>query len=375
MSTKIAVKKLTASDLTFFEWHFKNRNAGNQKAINLNRNVFVDVLYPSLPSTIMDKGGKIPIDLYIYGPGLHGEYNLQRKIVKFGTYKNWRLNGEFVLNPDETPERFNVLIQDDIVILVFFGIDQPSSVKAFFISQKEATDKYLYQSLNTFLNDNNMLAISFPKLEQLLNEVTMLAEHPLNELLIDELLEDAALNGYKGNQLIRFRKSGKKLSRIELNRAKQNADAVGQLGEEFVYAYLENLKENAHLRGINWASIEDAVSPYDFEITDNKGNTSILDVKSTTGNFNRAIHISLSELIMMRESNNRYDLYRIYGISDSTAKLRISRDLSGFANAILEKFEKLQKGVMVDSISVDPRELNFDREIEIKIPDGDENAE
>lgn len=39
MSTKIAVKKLTASDLTFFEWHFKNRNAGNQKAINLNRNV------------------------------------------------------------------------------------------------------------------------------------------------------------------------------------------------------------------------------------------------------------------------------------------------------------------------------------------------
>lgn len=55
--------------------------------------------------------------------------------------------------------------------------------------------------------------------------------------------------------------------------------------------------------------------------------------------------------------------------------MRISRDLSGFANAILEKFEKLQKGVMVDSISVDPRELNFDREIKIKIPDGDENAE
>jgi len=47
MSRKLAVKRLTTSDLTFFEWHFKNRPAGKQKAINLNADVFNE-LYPTL---------------------------------------------------------------------------------------------------------------------------------------------------------------------------------------------------------------------------------------------------------------------------------------------------------------------------------------
>ena len=40
MLKKLAVKRLTASDLTFFVWHFRNQPAGNQKAINLNADVF-----------------------------------------------------------------------------------------------------------------------------------------------------------------------------------------------------------------------------------------------------------------------------------------------------------------------------------------------
>ena len=46
MINKLALKRLTASDLTLFEWHFNYRNAGNQKAINLNADVFKDQLYP-----------------------------------------------------------------------------------------------------------------------------------------------------------------------------------------------------------------------------------------------------------------------------------------------------------------------------------------
>ena len=41
MLKKLALKRLTASDLTFFEWHYRSRNAGNQKAINLNTDVFI----------------------------------------------------------------------------------------------------------------------------------------------------------------------------------------------------------------------------------------------------------------------------------------------------------------------------------------------
>lgn len=45
---RFAVKKLSRSDLTFFEPQFRVQNAGNQKSINLNRDVFVDQLFPAL---------------------------------------------------------------------------------------------------------------------------------------------------------------------------------------------------------------------------------------------------------------------------------------------------------------------------------------
>lgn len=99
MLKKLAAKRLTASDLTLFEWHYKNKNAGNQKAINLNANVFVDELFPVLPEIADRQDGRIPLDLQIYGPGHKELHNLQRKIIKIGSYKNWRLNGEFIHNP------------------------------------------------------------------------------------------------------------------------------------------------------------------------------------------------------------------------------------------------------------------------------------
>ncbi len=62
---KFALKRLTASDLTFFVWHFKNRNAGNQKAINLNADVFVGKLFPSLPEVALAQSGEFR-SIFIY---------------------------------------------------------------------------------------------------------------------------------------------------------------------------------------------------------------------------------------------------------------------------------------------------------------------
>ena len=118
MFRKVAIKKLTASDLTFFEWHFKNRKVGgNQKAINLNSDIFINKMYPILPEIALTMNGKFPIDLRIFGPGFHGLHNLQRKVVKFGTYKNWRLNGEFVYNHDSQVSRYNRLRPGDYLII------------------------------------------------------------------------------------------------------------------------------------------------------------------------------------------------------------------------------------------------------------------
>ena len=89
MNRKIAIKRLSASDLTFFEHQFRNTAGTKQKAFNLDRAVFDDELYPSLPLAIGND--RVPINLSIFGPGLEGLHNLQRKILK--QQKNWRLNG------------------------------------------------------------------------------------------------------------------------------------------------------------------------------------------------------------------------------------------------------------------------------------------
>jgi hypothetical protein len=73
MTSKLALKRLTASDLTIFKWHFENKPAGNQKAINLNADVFIQKLYPSVPLIIEEKQGTLPVNLYIYGPGVSSE--------------------------------------------------------------------------------------------------------------------------------------------------------------------------------------------------------------------------------------------------------------------------------------------------------------
>ena len=73
---RLALKHLTRSDLTLFRWHFENENAGRQKAINLNADVFIEALYPALPPLAQERDGRLPIDLYIYGPGMASELNL-----------------------------------------------------------------------------------------------------------------------------------------------------------------------------------------------------------------------------------------------------------------------------------------------------------
>ena len=147
MFDKAALKRLTRSDLTFFEWHFRNRNAGNQKSINLNADVFIDALYPSLPTITRGIGDKVPIDLYLYGPGKKLAYNVQRKIIKGSSYKNWRLDGEFVYNPEDDPKRFDSLSPGDLALMLFEGDPHPVALSLFLLSAGNPDDEPLCREL------------------------------------------------------------------------------------------------------------------------------------------------------------------------------------------------------------------------------------
>ena len=200
MARKLTIKRLTKSDLTIFYWHFINHRAGNQKAINLNADILVEKLYPDLDSFAQEQNGKLPIDLFIYGPGLGREYNLQRKIIKWRTYKNWRLDGEYVLNPDESPDRFNSLQPNDYGILEFIGAGKPSAMKIFLVAAEVEEDKGLHAAITEKFNFQSMVQVTEGELEQLINSIEDLdPQHPINQLILvpDSDIEDAALVSYK----------------------------------------------------------------------------------------------------------------------------------------------------------------------------------
>jgi hypothetical protein len=61
MKRRITLKRLSASDLTLFEHHFKNTPGAKQKAFNLDASILIDKLYPGLPdSADIIKDGRIP---------------------------------------------------------------------------------------------------------------------------------------------------------------------------------------------------------------------------------------------------------------------------------------------------------------------------
>ncbi len=364
---KLALKRLTASDLTFFEWHFRNHNAGNQKAINLNADIFVSRLYPSLPEVAMASGGRLPIDLYLYGPGLAQELNLQRKVIKFGSYKNWRLDGEFIYDPSANADRFHVLAPSDIVVFEFGGDVTPTTLRAFFVSQALDEDRAIYGILSEYLGKQAMASVAPAELETLIRRAEPSDRHPINELFIEADLEDAAQGGEAGLERLYSRRSGTHLSKAELAKAIKRIEEIGEMGEEFVQAYLDDLKNKGAIREYQWVSQDNAVSPFDFWVQDSDSRF-LLDVKATTGGFERNLHVSVPELEVMLNGPGAYVIYRIYEMSDGSAKLRISEGTKDFARTVLNVLRKLPDGVQSDGINVNPSTLRFGAEIRLSLP-------
>jgi len=367
---KIAVKRLTASDLTFFEWHFRNHPAGNQKAINLNADVFIDQLYPGLPPiAIQQLNGRIPIDMHLFGPGIAGDYNLQRKIIKAASYKNWRLDGEFIFNPPDIPDRFNSLRADDIAVLEFFGEPVPMSIQAFLLSQALADDLRLAQEFSALLGDRSMASVSVSQIERVLTAAAPTKVHPILVLGLETAIEDAAQNGIAGVDELLKRPSSHRITREALTQARKNAIIAGDLGEEYVNAHLDRLRTQGSIRSYEWVSMSNAISPFDFRTLDGAGAARLLDVKATQGAFGSRIHVSLNELRAIATVTEVYDIYRVYEMSDQQAKLRIAADMKAFAVRVLESMKGLPPGTSVDSISISPEVLSFGVESELMLAD------
>ena len=367
MISKLALKRLTASDLTFFEWHFRNRSAGNQKAINLNADVFTGQLYPALDIIVRERQNKLGIDLWIAGPAAAEPVNLQRKIINGTRYKNWRLDGEFVYNPEGTPERFNILRPGDMALLGFEGELAPDTVTLLLVGQDARQDQILFRGLDDVLAARSMIAIESNALGELCDQLPVPQSHPVWLLVSDEDLAEAAMGQAPAVDRLLTGPRSTSLSQDDLRMARRAAEEIGRLGEELVDFDLAEGLEAGEITAYEWASDINAIAPYDFRM-ESAGSWQKLEIKTTAGDFRREFYLSLNELREMVHGGEAYFIGRVYQASQEGAKLRYSQELRAYGQSILGAFSALPPGVMPNGVTIRPDEAMFGEEIDLTVP-------
>jgi len=204
-----------------------------------------------------------------------------------------------------------------------------------------------------------MVRVSRTDLSDFVNQAGVLADHPIRRLLHDsELvseLADAAIGDSRAVERAR-RRAGRPISAEELLAAGMVARRIGDDGEALAQIYLEKLSESGEVRSFVWVSRENAVSAWDFEVQWSDGSFSRVDAKSTSGLFDRPIHMSGAEIEAAIDENVRYDIWRLFDVGDDGANLSILEKIRPFAMEVLAGL-KLPAGVRPDSFSIDPDSL------------------
>ena len=366
MIQKLALKRLTASDLTFFAWQFKNQPAGNQKAINLNAAVLTGELYPALDSLVLERQKRIGVDLWVAGPDGAAPINLQRKIIKGAAYKNWRLDGELVHNPEGEPGRFNSVRPGDIGLFAFAGELIPDIVILLLVSQDAPHDFELHRGLNETLGTSGMVVFDEASLGLLCRRLGVPESHSVWMIVRDEDLAEASLGLAPAIDRLATKPRFANLTYEDLKSARQQAEEIGRLGEEFVEMYLNGELENGSISDFEWTSKSSPLAPYDFRVKVD-GSWRKWEVKTTTGPFNREYYLSQGELREMANGDGSYCVARVYQATRESGLFRVSRDLRPFGQSIISALSNLPSGVLPNGVTISPDDTVFATEVELTV--------
>jgi len=358
----VAIKLLTSSDLSFFQVHLKS---SKQKAINLNSDIFIERFFPGLQGSFTE----IHFPLIIIGPEGKSPHKLSRKILRSPGAKNWRLNGEFIFNPEDDPARYDSLQPGDYAVLAFEGAERPISAKMILIGK--TTDQFLHEIMSNnhvFVGRNTMVEVSQAKLAEYRHSTQDIypGVHPFDHLDAPDTIEDVL---YGKESIIQSRPFGDgrsiALTPQELRRQLLSAQTTGQIGEELFGHWLLT---NGHTENdFEWVSQSYARAAYDYKIMSPKWLTMpeilFVDVKATNGQFERPFHMSIAE-IRWAARNEGYRIARIFAIADGLSQMKILKGISHISRVILEKFSALPPTLEVDSVTLQPSQF----EVEIEGP-------
>ena len=213
MADRIAIKRLTASDCTLFEAVFRKIDAGNQKSINLNADVLIGRLYPDLAIAAAATDNQIALAISIYGPDAKAAHKLSRKIIKNTTYKNWRLNGEFIQGPPDDSTRYDDIRPGDLAIMAFNGIAVPSGMDLILVSQAASGDVALIAALMPLFGNRSMIEATPAQIAAAAVTAAVPKTHPIRVAASDPdteaALEDAAQGGLAGTRKLLSNRNGR----------------------------------------------------------------------------------------------------------------------------------------------------------------------
>lgn len=372
MPRKLAIKKLKASDLSFFSAYLEENPTAKQKAFNLSAEVIEAQLYPDLSAVIAGMPDqRSPVGLTFVGPGKAPPYFQMRKVLK--QQKNWRLNGEVVKAPADDPTRFDDLKPGDIAVMEFSGAGAPNDVKVLLLSAENADDAKLHSALDAIFSQT-MAVVTEEQIERVIQTAEPAPDHPIRDWLDRDLLEEIGRGSGEAEQQLARRRQGRGLTRSELQRAKTNAEWVGRLGEELLDFHFGGEHDTHDHSTHVWTADVNAVSPYDFELTLRDGSKLHADAKSTAGPFSNPIHLSLAEIQHALTSGVPYRICRLYNVIDTEAKLRIADDVAARLRPLQTALSALPAGVKIDSLSFNPDYFAFDTtEITIEFDDEPED--
>jgi hypothetical protein len=366
---KFAAKRLTRSDLTLFDYHYKTINVGKQKAINLNRDVFVDLIFPAAPGHAAGKAAQFLVSLRVFGPGgIRDVQSMTRKVIAAG--------GETIHDADDGSHtgRYNDLQSGDYALFGFEGGDLPDTIDMVLLSQNSETDAAVLAALVNIGGPRTMFSLSDADLAVLADAAA--PDHPVYELVdpgADEVLEEAVLGSAAAVRQLR-RRTIRRQSAEELVAARLRAQAVGRDGEVLVDAFLKHLVAEERIAGFVWESNVNAINPWDMTITRLDGSPRRVEVKTTSGPHDRGIHVSQAELDAAIELN--VPTTQIWRISDLNAEggvLRRSKNFKAVARGICDLCADFGTGLAVDSWTVDPARLEWGDAIQLRFDDDPED--
>jgi hypothetical protein len=374
MPERIAIKVLTGSDLTFFDSIFKKKNiGGNQKSINLNADVFVSVLYPNIGAGSLGRDVEIPVRVTVFGPLPGKAYKFARSIAKGKKYKNWRLNGAAVPDPEDELGKFDGLNPGDVAVIEFHGDAKPEAVSLVIISQRHDPRLLATLASETGGGRQSMVAVSRRRLFELAESLKLSGDHPIRALLedpeLDGLLEEAQSGAEPAVRRLRER-TGRKVTKAEIEAARERAARVGSDGEALAHVLLMRMVRSGHLTRVVWASEENAAASWDFEIEEEGGKVIRLDAKSTTRTFEgSSFFLSAAEAAAASNPSIPYRILRMSDLTDDGAAARFSEDINDLAASIVRCTDKLPVGTSPTGFCLSVDTLKWNSPVSVERPD------